>query len=103
MKLLMRCDHLLHAQHVANVLRAAGIACELRNTALGGAIGDIPWLECAPQLWLRHAGDEPLARQLLDELKRAPDAAHWSCPRCAEWLEPQFATCWNCGAQRPTR
>jgi hypothetical protein len=101
MKLLMRCDHLLQAQHLANVLNAAAIPCEVRNVALGGAIGDIPWLECAPQLWLRHDSDEAIARRLLDELDEGVNAAPWACAACDEPIEPQFAACWRCGTARP--
>ncbi len=100
MKLLLRCDHLLHATHTANVLRAAGVACEVRNTALAGAIGDIPWLECAPQVWILRDGDEALARTLLEELAQPVPGGSWRCSRCGESLEPQFAACWNCGAMR---
>ncbi|MGH6610781.1 MAG: putative signal transducing protein, partial [Burkholderiaceae bacterium] len=50
MKLLIRADNSLQASIWADTLRAAGIRCELRNTALSGALGEIPFLECAPQL-----------------------------------------------------
>lgn len=100
MKLLRRCDHLIQAAHFANALRAAGIACEVRNTTLSGAIGDIPWLECAPQVWVLDALDEARARALLDELAVPPDAPAWECAQCREKIEPQFGACWNCGAAR---
>lgn len=95
----MRADNLLMAQHWANVLRAAGIACELRNTALAGAIGDIPFLDAAPQVWVA-AAEAARARQLLDEAARPPAGVAWSCARCGEVSEPQFGSCWNCGTLR---
>ena len=98
--LLMRCDHLLQAAHLANVLRAAGIRCEVRNTALSGAIGEIPWGECAPQLWLDNRLDESRARELIQEASRAIDGPRWQCVRCGESLEPQFGACWQCGTAR---
>jgi hypothetical protein len=101
MKLLTRCDHPLQAAHLANALRAAGIGCELRNMALAGAIGDIPWLECAPQIWIDNALDEDRARQLLVELHTPPEAPAWACPACDELLEAQFGQCWKCGTSRP--
>lgn len=100
MKLLRRCDHGLQAAHLANALNAAGIACEVRNTTLSGAIGDIPWLECAPQVWIRDARDEARALALLAELAVAPDAPAWQCAQCQETIEPQFGACWNCGTPR---
>lgn len=100
MKLLMRCDHPVQAAHYANVLRAAGIRCEVRNTTLSGAIGDIPFLECAPQVWIDNWLDEPRARQLLAEIQQPVPGAAWHCG-CGEEIEPQFGVCWSCGAVRP--
>jgi hypothetical protein len=100
MKLLMRCDHAIAAAHYAGALRAAGIECEVRNTVLSGALGEIPFLECAPQLWLRSALDEARARELIAQLHAAATGDPWTCSRCGEVLEPQFAQCWNCGASR---
>ena len=101
MKLLRRCDHVLQAAHFANALRAAGIRCEVRNTTLAGAIGDIPWLECSPQVWIHDALDEARALQLLSDLALPTDAPAWQCSVCRETIEPQFGACWNCGAPAP--
>ena len=100
MKLLRHFDHLLLATHYANALRAAGIRCEVRNSALYGAIGDIPWLECSPQIWIHDALDEARAHQLLRDLALPTDAPAWTCTHCSETIEPQFAACWNCGSFR---
>lgn len=101
MKLLARADHLVLATIWAESLRAAGIRCELRNTSLSGAIGEIPFLECAPQLWIEHDADETRARQILQELRRPAHGPAWRCEVCGEFCEPQFGACWQCGAARP--
>ena len=49
---LMRAPNLIIGQHWVNVLETAGIACELHNRYLNGALGDIPADQCAPELWL---------------------------------------------------
>jgi hypothetical protein len=100
MKLLMRCDHAIAAAHYAGALRAAGIDCEVRKTVLSGALGEIPFLECAPQIWIRNSLDEARARELIEQWRTPPGGAPWICSRCGEVLEPQFAECWNCGAPR---
>jgi rubrerythrin len=100
MKLLMRCEHALAAAHLAAALRAAGIDCEVRNTALSGALGEIPFLECAPQIWIRNSLDEARARELIARLREPVEGEPWTCGRCGELLEPQFSQCWNCGAAR---
>ena len=77
-----------------------GIRCEVRNTALSGAIGEIPWAECAPQIWIDNRLDEPRAHQLIREASRAVDGPRWQCGQCGETLEPQFGACWQCGTAR---
>jgi hypothetical protein len=73
----------------------------VRNTQLASAIGDIPWLECAPQLWVIDDLDEGRARLLLAELHRAQAGPPWTCATCGELLEAQFGQCWKCGSARP--
>jgi hypothetical protein len=101
MKLLARADHLVLATIWAESLRAAGIRCELRNTMLSGAIGEIPFLECAPQLWIERETDEPRALEILQQLRQPERGPIWRCAACGESSEPQFGACWQCGAVRP--
>lgn len=100
MKLLSRADNLVLGSIWADTLRAAGIRCELRNTTLSGAIGEIPFLECAPQVWV-NPRDEERARAILSELRRPPHGAPWFCSSCGESSEAQFGSCWKCEAARP--
>lgn len=99
MRLLARADNSLQASIWADTLRAAGIRCELRNTALSGALGEIPFLECAPQLWVQGDDDESRARAILLQLKQPMPGPPWEC-KCGEYSEPQFGSCWRCGAAR---
>lgn len=100
-KLLAYAEHPLQATIWSETLRAAGIVCELRNTTLAGAMGEIPFLECAPQIWLADAADEPRAREILVQLRQPPVGPAWTCDRCGELSEPQFGSCWQCGRSRP--
>ena len=93
-------ESLLEVAHLRNVLECAGIACEVRNDRLGGVVGEIPFVECWPELWVRRPGDALRARGLIEEALRPPEPAEaWACPGCGERIEPQFAQCWRCGAQ----
>lgn len=89
------------AHHVRNLLASAGIEAVLRNDRLWSALGEIPFVEAWPQVWVADERDAPRARRVLDELERGPAAAAWTCPHCDEWLEGQFTACWRCGAERP--
>lgn len=91
-------ESLFEVAHLRNVLEGAGIRCFVRNEGLAGAIGEIPFIECWPELWVVRNGDALRARGLLDatrreELPRGPD---WRCERCGELVEGQFDSCWRC-------
>ena len=101
MKLIARADHPLQAAIWADTLRAAGIRCEVRNTALSGAMGEIPFLECAPQLWVLNEHEAARALEVLQQLRQPVTGTSWHCAECGEESEPQFGNCWKCGAVRP--
>jgi Putative prokaryotic signal transducing protein len=91
-------ESMVEIAHLRNLLESAGIACVVRNERLAGALGEIPFLECWPELWVREPGQALRARGLIDEALQPPAAAEpWSCPDCGESIEPQFAQCWSCG------
>ena len=97
----MRCLDLFEAHHKANLLLSAGIRVEVRNTFLTGAVGDIPFIEAGPQIWIDSRESEETARTILREAGEAPVGPDWVCESCSEPIEGQFAQCWNCGAARP--
>ena len=85
--------------HYKNLLEAEGIPCQVRNEHLGGVLGEIPFPETWPQLWVVNDLDYDRAKQLLaeDALEESPRES-WRCRKCGEENEGQFAACWNCGA-----
>ena len=87
---------------VRGLLERAGIACITKNEQLAGALGDIPFLECEPELWVVHDDDLERARQILSK-HRAPAVAAsvWRCGACGELIEGQFGACWRCGNPDP--
>jgi hypothetical protein len=97
MKRVFRAASLLQVAHARNVLLTAGIECELRNQYLAGALGDLPMLETWPQLFVDDA-DEQAALRALARAQAAPAGPPWICEQCGEALEPQFTSCWRCGA-----
>ncbi|HET9692899.1 MAG TPA: DUF2007 domain-containing protein [Steroidobacteraceae bacterium] len=95
-------ESLVEAAHLRNVLEAAGISCFVRNEGLAGAIGEIPFVECWPELWVVRNGEALRARGLIDEARRAEPVAGpaWRCERCGELVEAQFDACWRCSGER---
>ena len=94
--------NLLVVAHVRNVLEAAGIACELRNTTLRGGAGELPPGDCEPAVWV-ESRQMTAAQALLDEALAGParPLQVWVCPQCHERLDGVFDACWKCGTARP--
>lgn len=96
-------------------LRADGIAAQVRNGGLVGAMGELPPMEVMIEVWVpeKEADTaESIIRHGLgidgtDEQKNV-DTGQYStaskpvlavperCPACQSPWEPGFDTCWNC-------
>lgn len=92
-----------YASLLGERLRAEGIDCLLRNDELSTALGEIPFVECYPELWVVDDEVWPRARLLLDKwLAEAEEPGpDWLCPGCGERIEGQFEVCWKCGREFP--
>lgn len=99
MKRVYRHDSMAEVGLVRGLLERQGIACLIKNEQLGGALGEIPFLECQPELWVLRDQDayraETIVREHLDNVEQA---AEWKCPNCGELNEGQFSACWQCGS-----
>jgi hypothetical protein len=98
MKKLNSSESIITINHWKNILESEGIRCEIRNEHLGSIIGEIPFIEVWPELWIANPLDYDRAMQLIsdDAAGESPTEA-WTCARCNEQNEGQFAACWNCG------
>ncbi len=97
-----RAESLADVAHWRNLLELRGIGCHIRNLYASGVIGELPWLESLPELWVLDDRDAPLALRLIRDGRLDPTSgsAPWACGHCRERLDPQFTACWNCGAER---
>ncbi len=104
MKRIYSAASLIEATHCANVLESHGIAAQLRNTTLGGAVGELPFAETWPQVWVTDEQELHAKRVLQSVLAgAAPAAPAWECDRCGELIDGQFEECWRCaGASQST-
>jgi hypothetical protein len=86
--------------HLQNLLEQAGIGCFIKHRELASAMGDLPFLECSPELWVLRDEQAVSATAVIREALR-PDTgapvARWRCAECGEDNEAQFAACWRCG------
>lgn len=88
------------AAMMQEILSNEGIECLLRNDQLGSALGEIPFVECYPELWVVDDDIFPRARKLLDGWlnDRGNNDKPWICQNCGEESDGQFGACWACGA-----
>ncbi|MCK6529060.1 DUF2007 domain-containing protein [Myxococcota bacterium] len=88
--------------HLANLLRGEGIACGVRNQMLSAAAGELPPIECWPEIWVVDGAQAERARLIVREALRdvAPPGPGWACGGCGEEVEGQFTECWRCGRPR---
>ena len=97
MKRVYSSPSLIEIAHLKNVLEHAGIECVMKNLALAGALGDLPFIDCAPELWVVDDSDAARAAALLAaERQPAPSGPAWRCAHCGEENESHFAACWSC-------
>ena len=78
------------------------IICLVRNDELSTALGEIPFVECYPELWVVDDEVFPRARLLLDQWlnEMSMEQRDWRCAGCGEVLEGQFESCWKCGREK---
>jgi len=99
-KKLTSADSLVTINHYKNILESEGIPCEIRNEHLGSIMGEMPFPDVWPQLWVINDLDFDRASQLIaaDSLHESPKEP-WKCSKCGEENEGQFSACWSCGTQ----
>jgi hypothetical protein len=103
MTLVFTAQMLAMATIMKNVLEANGIECVLRNQLIGAGMGELPPIECWPEVWVVDDADVERARQLIAAEADEPSPSEgepWRCSRCGEQVDAVFAQCWNCSAER---
>lgn len=103
MKRVYSSDNPLIVGHLKRVLEANHIACMIRNEFLLGGAGELPPIECWPELWVVEDSQQQKARALVESVLAmgTESGEDWRCSDCGEPLEGQFTACWACGAERP--
>lgn len=99
MKRVFSSEALAIVGHLKNVLEQNGIDCVIKNEQLSGGLGELPFPDCLPELWVVRDSELPAAQKLIADLQAPVEHANpWTCATCGETNEGQYAACWNCGA-----
>jgi hypothetical protein len=90
--------NLQEAQILAGMLAHAGIESRIFNQHSQGALGEIPFGETYPEIWLTDERDLGLAQKLLSAYERPVDTTQETpCGQCGEPNPASFSLCWHCG------
>jgi len=84
-----------------SLLESQGIKTFMRNQYSSSVVGDLPFVEVVPQLYVLEDNDLERAIELLRLDLPVEDAGEdWVCPECGIDVEGNFARCWKCGTTR---
>ena len=95
MKRVFRAGSLLEAQLVSDMLTSLGIANHILNAYAVGAMGDLPYSQTSPEVWVEDPAQEARATEVIASLD-APLQADKLCPHCGETNPGNFLSCWQC-------
>lgn len=89
--------------HFKSLLEEAGIPVHIKNENSHVAMGEVPQIEIAPELWVINDEDYDKAKAILDDYRsQSPaDSAPWKCPKCEETIDSTFGQCWKCETPHP--
>jgi hypothetical protein len=96
-KRLTQAPNIAIASLWADLLNQAGITANVQRFFASSIAGEIPPDQAMPEVWILDEDQFAQARQLLDDLRQAPQR-RWVCRSCQELVEGAFEQCWNCGA-----
>lgn len=84
-----------------SLLESHGIRTFIRNQFGSSVMGEVPFVEVVPQLYVLRESDVARAIELLKlDLPSAAGGGDWLCPECGVEVEGNFRRCWNCGLER---
>jgi hypothetical protein len=89
------------AQLLRGALESQGVAAIVQGEYLTTLQGEVP-VGASAEYRVCIVDSEQLPRATLigrQWLAAPGGAAPWVCTACGERHEPQFASCWNCGAE----
>lgn len=102
MKRVYVSQSLTMVHHMMNVLGNRGIAAVIKNENIFMAAGELPAIDCWPELWVADSDYKP-AKDIVNTAisDEAAPSNPWKCQQCGEEHESQFTACWKCGENRP--
>ena len=86
-----------------SILEAEGIRTTVQNYGVSTAMGELPFTEVFPELWVLDDQDcERALRLIRKELEEPPKPkiGEWTCSKCGSTVDAGYMECWKCGASK---
>lgn len=100
MKKLYIAGDIIEAQLLNSLLKAQGISSLIKNEGLQSGVGELPFVEMWPEVWVIEQKDWFSATCVLKSLKPLDTLEDWTCVECSVTNPGTFETCWSCRAHR---
>lgn len=97
------------AELLKGILENEGIQSQVQGEWLSTIRGEVPMTaDTLPSVWIAHDSDFDRATEIVTAYSQQQDEGEvegedWLCAECGEQSEPQFTSCWSCGAERKTQ
>ena len=83
---------------VQGLLNEAGIETRIQNEYAQGGVGEIPFTQAYPEIWLTEESDADKAKEIISLFEgRQRTVGDHICANCNEGNPDTFETCWRCG------
>ena len=100
MERIYQANNLPEAYLLRGLLAQAGIDVRIFNENAQGAMGEIPFTQAYPELWLADMGRRDEALAIIAGYEHNSTVSR-DCPCCGEENPQTFELCWHCGKQLP--
>ena len=98
MERLYSAANLPEAYLVRDLLAEVGVRAQILNENAQGGVGEIPFTQTYPEIWIEREDDMERARRVITDYEsRSVPNTYIDCPRCGEQNPENFETCWHCG------
>lgn len=92
---------LLDAQLAVDTLSSLGIVTHIFNANAAGAMGEVPFMQAQPEVWVDDDSQALRAREILEGCRNMKPGQEKTCPHCGEPNPGNFLSCWQCGRALP--
>lgn len=107
MRRIYAAGNIQDAYLLQGLLTEAGIETKILNEFAQGGVGEIPFTQAYPEIWLTNENDGPdyikAAQEIIAQFEQRPSHIDTCvCKNCHEENPETFETCWACGTSLAT-